>query len=885
MRRPLGAVVDFAGRFPLAIVLLTALLIVGTWSFATPGRGLELRTDLLELLPRDSPGFKAFEHQLGRVGGGATLIIVAESPERQANERFIDALAVKLRASSEAHNQCLAQCPDPACRAKCGPRLIGYLEAGTKDVRAFFENNKWLYADLKDLEDADSTLDKQIAIRSGLVEDLESDDPPPAPAPAPTPGAKSPPGAATPPPPEPAKPAKKSALGMDEYRDRWKQQGNKHDDFPTGYFASPEGTMHGLRIVSTTTGLGDAGGESLLAKVQALVNETNPVSFHPQMKVGFAGDVPNAIQEKESLISEAAWASVVAAVLILGGVVFYFRSVWALLIIGLPPFVGMGCAYTFAKLSIGYVNTVGLFLGAIILGNGVNYPIVLLSRYREFRARGLPPDRARRDAVWNAFRAELVGASVASIAYGSLTLTRFRGFSQFGMIGLIGMILVWLVMIPIVPALIVLRERLGESVSWLKERPQTVAADGSRALPRALATVTERLPWVFIVVAMVGTVIAAWKLPNYVRDPWEYNFDKLGSRGSKVGGAGEWSSKAERVFGGKMNVAGALMLADTPEQVPKVKQQILDNDAKDPQGKLVAQISTIEDFLPGPAEDQKAKLEVLERIRDRLTPAVLHGLSDEERARVEEIRPPESLRVIGPQDVPTLLKRRFQESNGQLTVFYVKYKNELSHSDGRNLLRMSKTTSNVVLPDGTLVQTASRPTIFAEMIRSMERDGPLATTASLCAVVVVVALATLSVRGFVCVIASLIIGVIWMVGGAAWANMKLNYINFIALPITFGIGCEYPFNVFDRSRLLGGDVSSAVRRVSGAVALCSYTTIVGYGSLILNDNQALQSFGWLAAGGELATLIGAVFLVPALLHVWKGKATEVHAADQQQITR
>jgi len=44
------------------------------------------------------------------------------------------------------------------------------------------------------------------------------------------------------------------------------------------------------------------------------------------------------------------------------------------------------------------------FLGAIILGNGINYPIVLVSRYLEFRARGQTPAEARRDAVWNAFR-------------------------------------------------------------------------------------------------------------------------------------------------------------------------------------------------------------------------------------------------------------------------------------------------------------------------------------------------------------------------------------------------------------------------------------------------------------------------------------------------
>src|SRR5437868_7879014 len=107
--------------------------------------------------------------------------------------------------------------------------------------------------------------------------------------------------------------------------------------------------------------------------------------------------------------------------------------------------------------------------------------------------------------------------------------------------------------------------------------------------------------------------------------------------------------------------------------------------------------------------------------------------------------------------------------------------------------------------------------------------------------------------------------------------MKLNFMNFIALPITFGIGCEYPFNIFDRSRLLGGDVANAVRRSGGAVALCSYTTIVGYGSLLFADNQALESFGRLAMSGELTCITCAMLVLPSLLHVWKQRGGVVAA--------
>jgi uncharacterized protein len=876
LRRFVMRLVDFGGRFPFIVLAAALMLMVASWTYASK---LELRSDFLELLPRDSPGFRAFEHQLGRVGGGATLIVIAESPERAANERFIDALADTLDGQRSSRAACIAKCADDAaCKKACGPELIAYLERGTKDVRAFFQGNKWLYATLEDLEDADRTLDHQIAIGSGLVEDLEA---PNTPAPAEKHDGAAKPGtpsttaaangaAATPAPEK--KEEKKSALGLDEFRTRWEAQANKHDDFPTGYFASPDGRMLGLRIVSTSSGTGDAGGDTLLAQVKADVAKLNPAAYHADMKIGFAGDVPNAAAEKESLLSEAAMATGLALVLILGGIAFFYRSMWAIPLVGFPPLFGVGCAYAFATYAFGFVNSSGAFLGAIILGNGINYPIVLYSRYREFRARNMEPAVARREAVWNAFRAELVGASVAAIAYGSLTITRFRGFSQFGVIGFVGMILVWVSMIPCVPAMIVLLEALQEKLPReLRQAPPRLEGDGSRgSISRIVGDVTARYPRVFISVAAVLTVVAMWKIPSFVRDPWEYNFHKLGSRNSHHGGAGEWSNKAEEVFGGKMNVAGALMLADTPEQVPLLKDQILANDAADPQGAVIADIATVADLLPGTKAEQEQKLAVLERIHERLTPRVLHDLSDDERARVEEVNPPETLRVLEAKDLPALLRRRFEESNGTVgTVFYVKYKNGVSLSNGHNLLRIAKTTDNVQLPDGTRVLTASRSTVFAEMIRSMERDGPLATAVSFGAVAIVVALSTRNRRGTVAVMTALVLGVVWMLGVAAWGSEKLNFLNFIALPITFGIGSEYPFNIYDRSRLLGGDVTQAVKLHLGAVTLCSYTTIVGYGSLIVADNQALQSFGRLAAAGELACLFAALFVLPSILHVVK----------------
>jgi hypothetical protein len=232
------------------------------------------------------------------------------------------------------------------------------------------------------------------------------------------------------------------------------------------------------------------------------------------------------------------------------------------------------------------------------------------------------------------------------------------------------------------------------------------------------------------------------------------------------------------------------------------------------------------------------------------------------------MRPPETLQVLDGKDLPDLIRRRFEENDGRIgTLFYAQYRPEVSQGNGRMALRLAKTMDNITLNDGTLVRTASRASVYAAMIESMRRDGPLATGASFLAVVIVVLVATHNLRGSAAVLASLVFGVLVTVGWAAFDDLRLNFLNFIALPITFGIGCEYPFNIYDRTRILKGDVTAAVKRSGGAVMLCSYTTIIGYGSLLVSDQQAVASFGRLAVVGELACVAMAVLFLPSLLHL------------------
>jgi predicted RND superfamily exporter protein len=109
----------------------------------------------------------------------------------------------------------------------------------------------------------------------------------------------------------------------------------------------------------------------------------------------------------------------------------------------------------------------------------------------------------------------------------------------------------------------------------------------------------------------------------------------------------------------------------------------------------------------------------------------------------------------------------------------------------------------------------------------------------------------------------------WFGGMLGVLDAKLNFFNFVGLPITLGVGADYAANL--SSRVLGRGPTSIPAVVGGtgsAVALCSLTTIIGYSSLLAASNPALRSFGLVADLGEACCLAAALTFLPALV-AWR----------------
>jgi hypothetical protein len=136
---------------------------------------------------------------------------------------------------------------------------------------------------------------------------------------------------------------------------------------------------------------------------------------------------------------------------------------------------------------------------------------------------------------------------------------------------------------------------------------------------------------------------------------------------------------------------------------------------------------------------------------------------------------------------------------------------------------------------------------------------------------IIVVIAFRKARPSAQVILTLLVGVSWMVGMLDLAGFKLNFLNFIALPVTFGIGVDYAVNLVQRDLELKNPLE-VLRRTGGAVVLCSLTTLLGYLALAKSVNYGVRSLGVTAVLGEAACLLAAVLFLPAALIWWRRRS-------------
>ncbi len=153
--------------------------------------------------------------------------------------------------------------------------------------------------------------------------------------------------------------------------------------------------------------------------------------------------------------------------------------------------------------------------------------------------------------------------------------------------------------------------------------------------------------------------------------------------------------------------------------------------------------------------------------------------------------------------------------------------------------------------------------LFADVLLQIQADRPLVTWIAALGIALMVVLVAGRSRRAAAALAATFSGSLVMVAACALGGLKITFLDFVALPITLGLGVDYAINV--AARAAQDDPVVALRSTGGAVLLCSLTTMIGYLSLLASDNLAIRGFGIASLIGEITCMAAAFVVVPAVI--------------------
>lgn len=811
LARLLDALAGVQLRAPwLVIALVAATLVPSIWL----ARSLELRSSLSELLPDDKPSVLELQRVKDRLEGMSTLVLVAEAEDPALLREFVDAVAPRLRGL---------------------PReWVSGVDDGPREAQAFFDLHKHLYAELSEIEklheDVTARYDWEVGRKAGT--NLDDDEEPP-----------------------------RIDAATVEQRFARKVTDTKETEPGAGGYYLGEGGRLAAVVVRTPLASADLRAFELKERVSRIVGDLGFEKRDPSFRHSFTGSLITSAEQYRAVKEDLQNIGGAGVLMILGVVFLFFLRVRVLLALGTT--IGVGCTWAFAvaELAIGHLNTATGFLVSIIAGNGMNFSIIYMARYLEAR-------RVERETVEGALRAAtrdthaptLAVSGVAMVSYGALMTTDFRGFRHFGVIGGAGMFLCWVATFVLLPALLVVSERLRPlpEVPTLRDRLSGLYGKPFAWLSRRFAAP--------IAAVGVGSAVAtcALTIRYFAGDPMEYDLRNIQNE-QKVTAAGELAVRVNRVVG-RMSQSGRAVLTDRLDQVEPLVAELERRRDSAPEGlKPFGKVVSIYSLIP---KEQDEKIELLEELVDQIERARARGFVSDEEWKKLEPHLPKSLDPIGIDDLPPLAAQPFVERDGSRgRIVYVAPTPGKSLSDARYLMQWADAFREVRMPNGDVIRGTGDAVVYSDMLLNIGEDAPRVALTSFLGTVLVILLAFRFRRSGFAALATLALGVMWMVAALALLDVKMNFLNFVALPISIGVGADYGINIMARREIEG---DAALERVfvetGGAVIACSLVTLLGYLALLFSVNGAVRSFGQAAAIGEASTQLTAMLVLPAVLY-------------------
>ena len=623
----------------------------------------------------------------------------------------------------------------------------------------------------------------------------------------------------------------------------------------------------------------------------------------PDLKAGVTGGVALATDEMVRAMTDTKIATVVALAGIAILFMLVFKQIYNPLLVMVTLIIAIGWTFGWLTLTVGSLNILSVTFAPILLGLGVDFGIHLVARYTEERDLGHHCLEALHKSASITGKGIFLGAITTTLAFFALLLAKFRGIQELGFIAGSGVLLSLIATFSVLPALLSLVENcLTEQTT----RKLNISLD----VPFVRKVVHH---YRIVEVLCLLLTITSLLFIKYIY--FDYNLLKLQAKGTEsviweekiIGKSGRSSwfavttaksleelRRKHREFENLPTVRKVDSLADLIPEDQATRIKLVKSLAP-----LVPQIELTE-LEPEPVDISEI-VELLEKIKFKLRsdtkwdPAkkpdeqeiastriallnalnVLKGrennkvfadrlmefeknLFDDFKEKFDLLR--NNVNPDGPlteKDVPSQLLARFKGKSGSYLIQIYSKKNIWEKENMEKFVRELQTIDPMV---------TGSPVVGYIAIKAMQK-GYL--EGSIYAFLVIFVVILLSFRkplySFYAMI-PLIFTVLWTLGFMGFANIPFNLANLIAMPLVLGIvvddGIHIVHRYLEKNKNPEDTVEGGMVR---AISLTSWTTMIGFGSLMLAKHYGIFTLGVLVAISVGIAWFLSLFGLPAIL--------------------
>ena len=646
-----------------------------------------------------------------------------------------------------------------------------------------------------------------------------------------------------------------------------------------------------------------------MAVVEKVADSLAPA--FPDVKVRMTGNMAIMRDEHRTIVRDMKVVSIISFVGVMALFAIGFRGFTPLAIVGLSLGMGMTWSYGITYLLIGYLNVITSVFCSIIMGMGIDYAILLITRYTEERDAGYDIKKALSLTMVQTGKGILTGAIATSGAFYAMGVGKFRAAQQMGLIAGNGIITYCTVMMVILPAIMVWRDiRTG----------QKAHADTREAWAMNKLAKVVRAGWASILIA--GIMIVAFLGWRATKMQFEYDYTKIEAKGLP---SMDLLQEMPKLFGWDINYAMVFSRSLDQDRDLARKLRIINS---------VSKVQALSDFIPANqdtnlaiisriakaingiksasppidapiSEEEYSKLKFeLERLKSMLNDLeTLASLADEEKAEKNITKLKNDLEVLiaaikgpnGPRVRATLgyLQNRLATEISSMWERFGKMAaaRELTLDDLPSYIKdhfvgVDGVYCIYAFPRSTIwneyfmeqhvyelksvsLEASGISVIFYSILNQVKSDYMMIGAASFLVVFFVLLAGYRNAYWSALTLVPLAVGAIMMMGMMNVLGIKLNFVNMGVVPLIIGIGIDYGVYMVHRWLFEGGNpdnIDVIVRSTGKGVQYSALTTIVGFGSLSFASYRGLQSMGEILSMGILFCLIGAVIGLPAIYH-------------------